>query len=431
VALTSWIKHRSTPFYGWRVIGVSMMGGFMAASASQIFMGVMLKPITEDLGWTRSAMTGAITLGTIGSGLLAPFVGRLADRHGPRLLAPIGVLALSGALVGLASVNHLWQFYVAYIIGRSISQTTLSGDVPRTTAVNWFRRKRGRALGMTQMALPMGGSALSLIGQFLLGRDVDWRTVFLIFSVVPIVVLLLPMVLVLRRRPEDLGLLPDGETQSPGDSADASRPGQAEEHSWSLREVTRTPTFWFLIAGNTVGVSANGAVGFHMVAYFTDQGIGATFAVVALSVYALSGAFANGMWGFLVERFPDRLLAVGAMASAGVLTAFLLTVSNPLSALIFAVLFGLSARGQSSLVMMIVARYFGRRNFGAISGFMIPFQMVGLGLGPLIASVSYDVSGTYTSAFTSVTIVYAVTAVLLWSAKEPHLHQQKPSPPIG
>ena len=398
-----------------------MTGAFSAASVSQLFMGALLPVLSADLGWPLSGFTGAITLGTLTGGMLSPLMGRLADRHGPRYLATGGALVLAGALVALAYVEHLWQFYLAYVIGRAISQTTLSGDVARTTAVNWFRRMRGRALGLTQMALPLGGSALALLAQVLLSRGMDWREVFTVFGI-GAAALILPLALVLRRRPEDIGLEPDGDpprdAPAPGGSPAPSGP-PASEQGWTLRQATRTPAFWLLTASITVGVSANGAVGFHMVNYFEVQGIPRSTAIAVLSVYAVSGALANGLWGFLVERVPERPLAAGTMVAAAVMTAFLLTITSTPAAVAFAILFGLAARGETSLVMIIVAQYYGRRHFGAISGFMIPFQMTGLGMGPLLASLAFDLSGAYVSAFGTVSAVYGITAVLLWLARRP------------
>jgi MFS family permease len=416
-----WLPWLPRVYYGWYVLGVTMIGAFFAAGLSQLFMGVLLKPIAAETGWSRTAISGAITAGTLTGGFIAPLVGRLADRYGPRVLASTGVLLLAGAMVAVANAAYLWQFYLAYVVGRSISQNTLSSVVARTTAVNWFRQMRGRALGMTQMALPLGGSFLAMVAQLLMNRGVEWRDILLIFAALAVVATFLPTVLVLRRRPEDLGLLPDGATE-PEASAMMRTPQVADEQAWTLSEAIRTPVLWLLIAAVSIGVSANGAIGFHLVAYYTDKHIAAGIAVLALSVYALSGATANGMWGLLTERFSERYLAAGTMFLASAMTFYLVFVSSAAGAMVFAVLFGLAARGETSLVMIIIASYFGRRHYGTISGFVTPFQMVGLGLGPLLASISYDVSGSYVRAFLTVSVVYSLAGVLLWLAKQPHRH---------
>jgi MFS family permease len=404
-------------FYGWYIIAVTMVGGFLAAGTSQLFMGIMLKPMTEDLGWSRTATSGAITLGTLSAGLLSPGTGWLTDRYGPRFLAPAGALVVVGAYLMLANLSSLWHFYAAYIIGRGFAASTLGGVVPMTIATNWFRRYRGRAMGLVSMSLPLGGSVLALTGQLIIESH-GWRAAFTIFGLALLCIYTLPALLIIRRRPEDMGLLPDGaaavaETPSGGVEV------VAEEISWTLKQAIRTRSLWLLIAGLWFGILANGAVGFHLVAYYTDQGISPTMAATALSVYGFMGAMANGLWGVLVERVPERPLAVFAMAMSACALLFLVTVDSGAEGIIFALAFGLAARGESSLIMMIVAQYFGRTSYGRINGFISPFQMLGLGLGPLVASLSYDLSGSYTNAFVLLAGFFALSALLLWSARKP------------
>ena len=419
-------RKRPKVYYGWWVLTVTMVVGFMAAVNAQLFLGVMLPFIQEDTGWSRTSITGAVTLGSMTAGLIAPFVGRLADRHGPRVLSSVGLVLMVGSLFVIGGVANLATFYVAYIIGRSVSQNTLSGVVPRTTAVNWFRRMRGRAMGMTQMALPLGGAVLTLVAQAMIGGGLSWRTVYFIFGAIILVTLLPLIVLVLRRRPEDMGLLPDGDAEPSTETTTTGpqRPPAKEEYDWTLQQALRTPTMWYLTLSMGVGVMANGAIGFHQFAYFRDQGIPQVMAAVALSTYSLSGALANGLWGLLIERVSERLIGVGTMLVAAGLCLFLLTVDTFAEAMVFAVLFGLSARGESSIIMMMQAHYYGRKSFGVISGFSTPFQQIGLGLGPTLAAIPYDLTGTYTIAFVTFAGVYVVAGALIWLAKRPALPRE-------
>ena len=414
-------------YYGWYVIGVTMMGGFLAAGVSQLFMGVMLKPMTEDLGWSRTETAGAITLGTFAAGGLSPVVGWLVDRHGPRLLAPTGALLVVCAYIVLANLTEIWHFYLAYLLGRGVAASTIGGVVSMTVAANWFRRKRGRALGFTAMAVPLGGAVLALLGQLIIELQ-GWRAVFATFAVLLAVLYVVPALLIIRRRPEDLGLLPDGETARQADDREKEEP--RPERSWTLKEATRTKALWLLIVGLTVGTLANSAVGFHQVAYYTDQGISPALAATLLSVYAFSGAFANGMWGWMIERFSERGLVVTATALCSFAVLFLLMVNTTPEAIVFAIIFGLAGRGESSLIMMMIAQYYGRDSYGTISGFITPFQMIGLGLGPLLGSISYDAAGSYTGAFGALAGAYLVAAVFLFLARKP-VPKDQPSPALA
>jgi MFS family permease len=420
---------RSKLFYGWRVLAVIMAGSFFAATMAQLYVGAMLPHIEDDTGWNRSSITLAVTIGSVLAGFVSPFFGRLADLHGPRILCAAGLLITVGAMFGIgwSGSAGIAVFYVSSIIGRSVGQNALSGVVARTAAVNWFKRMRGRALGMTQMAVPLGGAALIPLSQAMISLGMSWQTVYYSLGAFMLFFLMPPILLVLRRRPEDMGLLPDGDSAPP---VDAARPEAAAilEDNWTLQEAMRTRALWLLIAAMSIGICANGAISFHLFAYYGDQGISTAVASLAISVYALCGATANGLWGFIIERIPERVVGAATVSIAAVLCLFLLTVDVPVEALVFAVLFGLMARGEGSIIVAMQADYYGRGSFGTISGFTTPFQQVALGLGPIIAAVCYDATGrSYDVAFILFAAMFALSAGLIWMARKPERPFRQPA----
>jgi sugar phosphate permease len=405
-------------FYGWYILAIGMIGAFLSAGTSQLFMSIMLKPLTAEFGWSRTAATGAITTGTIMAGILAFPFGALADRYGPRLLTSLGALVTGATYFLLTKSAELWQFYVVFVIARVVSTNTISTIAPRTAAVNWFRRFRGRALGLLSMSTPLGSSILVIVAQSIMERH-GWRTVFMMFALALLFLQVLPAALVLRRRPEDCGLLPDGGPAVEKASASPLRKPLEKEFNWTLREAVRTPTMWFLVSATIMALIVNAGVGFHLVAYYTDVGIAVSAAVAALSVYAFTGAMASVIWGFLSEKISERLLAALVMVLTAFTILYLESVRTAPGAFIFAVLFGLTSRGEGTLVSIILAQYYGRGSFGAISGFVLPFNMLGLGFGPLIASVSFDRTGSYDAVFTVFIGISLIAAILLWLAKKP------------
>ena len=410
-------KHHKV-FYGWYILAIGMVGAFMAAGTSQLFMSIMLKPLTQEFGWSRTAATGAITTGTIISGILSLPIGRLADKYGPRALAALGALITAIGYAAFSKFVALWQFYLIFIISRAISTNTLSNIVPRTAVVNWFFRFRGRALGLLAMSPALGASVLTIIAQFIMENH-GWRSVFVIFAIAMIVFQAIPAALVLRKRPEDLGLLPDGERRAAVSITSSTQAGAAEELNWTLRDAIRTSAIWLLSAAIFVALAVNAGIGFHMAAYFTDVGIDSTIAVGAISVYALTGAISNLIWGFLTERLPERLMAATVMIIGAAAILFLHFVRTAPGAYAFAVIFGLSSRGEGVLVNIILAQYYGRSSFGAINGFVFPFSMIGLGFGPLISSFSFDLTGSYNTGFNIFIVASLIAATLLWVAKKP------------
>jgi len=404
-------------FYGWYILAVGMIGAFLSAGSSQLFMSIMLKPLTAEFGWSRTETTGAITTGTILAGLLALPFGIMADRYGPRVLTTAGALISALMYFLLTKCSALWEFYLFFVTARIVSTNTLSSIVPRTAAVNWFRRFRGRAIGLLSMATPLGSSFLAFLAQLIMENH-GWRSVFQTFAWVMVVFQAIPAGLILRRRPEDLGLKPDGVEQEV-DPLQAAPKNVTEEEHWTLREALKTSSLWYITGASVLGLMVNAGIGFHLVAYYTDVGIAAYYAVGAMSIYALTGAFGNALWGFLSETISERLLAMYIMLLTALAIFYLQGISGTTDAFLFAVFFGLTSRGEGTLVNVLVANYYGRRSFGTINGFIYPFNMLGLGFGPLMASFAFDMSGSYRGVFYLFMGLSLIAALLLWLARKP------------
>ncbi len=399
-----------------------MLAGFLGSGVSNVTMAVVLKPISEELNWSRTLTSSAITLGSFAGGLLAPVFGPISDRFGPRYLLPLGAALVGFAVIALSMSHEPWQFYATFIPGRALAETLMTGVVPMTAVANWFYLKRPRAIGLVAMSIPLGSFALSLTYQSMVAAY-GWRSAFLMLGIAMWILVVVPGVLLLRRQPEDMGLLPDGalsgSARSAGKFSQSHHSRQQAEPSTSLREAVRTGTLWFLVAAATFSSISTGGVAFHLVAYFTDLNIPATMAVGALSLMALTGAFGSGLWGTLAEKLHPRRLAVFTMVLSAGAVGLLTEVRIIPAAFFVAILFGLSARGGFVLMHVLIARYYGRRAFGAISGLLEPFHKGGLGLGALIAGAGFDLTGNYQLVFWLFVVNYLISAVLTFLARQP------------
>lgn len=409
-------------FYGWVIVAIVVLAGVLAAGVSNITMAVVLKPISEDLGWTRSLTAAALTRGALLGGILSPLFGPLADRLGPRFLLPAG-----GALVGLLSIGvslstEPWQFYATFVPARALTEFLLCGMIAFTAVANWFYIKRARVMGLVAMATPLGSAVMSLVYQFFV-THYGWRSAFLALGITLWVVVVIPGLIFLRRQPEDLGLLPDGMAQVPptpsGKKNAAVEPPSDAEFSWRRGDAARTATLWLLVISSFLASIGTGGVAFHMAAYLTDGTVAPAVAASVVSVMALSGAFGNGIWGALAERFHPRRLNVATMLVAAGSVALLMQVRSTATAYLFALLFGINARGAAVLTQVLVARYFGRRSFGAISSILDPFHKGGLGLGALFAGIAFDRSGDYRDIFTIFLVSYILAALMIFMARQP------------
>ena len=408
-------------FYGWIIVGIAMLAGFLGSGVSNVTMAVALKPITEDLGWSRTLISSAITIGSVAGGLLAPLFGPLADRLGPRILLPFGAALVGTFVMCLSLTYEPWQFYATFVPARGMAETLLTGVVPMTAVTNWFYSKRPRAIGLVALSVPLGSFVLSLLYQFMIATY-GWRSAFMMLGIALWLFVVLPGLFFLRRQPEDMGVLPDGAlpaVKSAQAGPQSEPPTAATEQSWTLKDAMRTRTLWLLVAAASFYSLSTGGIAFHMVAYFTDMTIQPALAAGALSVMALTGAFGSGLWGALAEKFHPRTLGVATMLLAAAAVVLLTQVRGARAAFFFSIIFGLSARGGFVLMHVLLARYFGRRSFGAITSVLEPFHKGGLGVGALMAGFAFDMSGSYQIVFLLFIANYLIAAILTCVAREP------------
>ena len=417
----------STPFYyGWLILGISSLATFGATGVSQVVLGGIQVYISEDTGWDTSILSYAATAGTWCSGLIAPVIGRLADRHGPRWLMPAGLLIAGVCFLALAGVTAMWQFFAAYVISRAVSNPVLIGLVPRTAAVNFFRRRRNLALAMVSTFRPIAG-AINIQLFALIALSQTWREGFRYLGIFSLV-LIVPVVLCMRRRPEDIGLLPDGaRLERPGTPSLQPSPGgrgssadaRSGEESWTVREASRTRAYWLIVATACVGTLASSSVGFSLVPYLVE---GAGLSVAAAAGVLSFGtvlSIANVGWGILSDRFTPRRCLMITMVGSGALLSYLTLVDSLAEALVFALAWGIFSGAVGTMENMMLAQYYGRESYGSLLGLFSPFQTTALGLGPSMAALLRSLSGSYTLLYAVMVGAYLVSAALLYLARQP------------
>ena len=432
-SLSSLLNWRpNTPFYyGWLVLGLSGAGAFVATAVAGVVLGGVQSFILEDTLWPRTSIGLAASCGVWLSGVFAPFAGRLADRYGPRWLMPIGVIVLGVSLIAIGGVHTTWQFFLAAVIGRAVSQPFLIGVVPRTMAVNFFNRRRNIALAFTGIYRPISG-ALIIQAFALITLLADWRTAFRMLGFFSLF-LAIPMVIIMRRRPEDIGLLPDGARASApggqsaaaasgqsGHGATRSTTGQSEgEISWTSREAMRTKAFWMVSMVAFLNVTGSSGLGFSLVPYLHEfAGLTTPQAAGVLSISTFL-ALSSLVWGQVAGKLTPRWCIVAAMAVSTLATLALLEVNSLAAAYAYGVFWGLFHSALEVLIYMALADYFGRNSYGAIAGAMRPFEAGGLGLGQIVGPVVYDLTGSYTILILFSAAAQASGMILMALARKP------------
>ena len=420
-------------FYGWVLVAVVALGGFSSSTEALPVLGIFLKPVSAEFGWSRAAFTTPIMLGGLLGSVAALLTGPLVDRFGSRwaLVGAFGILGISFVL--MAAMQELWHYYVIQMIARSMN----TGVMAVATAViipNWFIVRRGRAFSLGNLGFPIGASVIPLFVQFLISTS-GWRTAALGVGILIWAVSMAPAAAFLRRRPEDMGLLPDGrpapppaqEPEAPGPSPDVSL-----DVSFTLAQAFREPAFYLLSLAGFFWWFGRGGVVLHVVSYFTDGGISPSFAVTALVVHSATGAGGVLLAGFLRDRYDVRIVLIVVFVLSAVSTGLLLAVGPAWLALVWGVVYGVVQGSSVPLQRLMFADYFGRRHLGSIEGVVRAAQNVAQAAGPLVAAFAFDATQSYRAIFTVFVLTNLVAAVLVAAARAPsHVRRLRTTPRPG
>lgn len=423
-------RGESRHFYGWAVVGVITLVALASSVQINPTLGLFVKPLSEEFGWSRSTQAGAVGIGTMVGGLMAPFVGAIIDRFGARWVLFVGFLVVGAIQVAWGSIDQLWHFFAVIIIGRAM----LQGNFNLTANVviaKWFRRLRARAMAVPNLGRRFGGALVPVMAQMLISRW-GWRVATVSLGVFAWGVTLLPIMLWLRRRPEDLGLLPDGDAApGPGDAEEprgpAHRSRRPPEVSFTLREALRAKSFYILVAAFSLTTITNTGVTFNMLPLLTDRGLRTAHAVSVVGTWSLVGIPSTVASGFLAERLTLRYLAAAFFLSQAAGMALLTQVDGLPLGLLFALVHGWSFTATFFLQGLLFADYFGSASLGVIRGFVTPFIMFSNAIGPLAAAFVFDFTGSYMPILVAYTALLGFIAALVLFATPP----RRPVPEAG
>ena len=403
------------PFYGWVIVSVAAVVSFSQISFFNPVLGVFIQPLSDEFGWNRATISAAAAIGSLGGAVFSPLVGRVIDQQGPRLVVAAGGALMGVCLLALVLTPGLWWFYLFYGIGRAtaVGPTSLGTTVATS---NWFVKNRGLALGImllgnrTGMALlPFGVQIMLLIG--------GWRTAFLALGVLVLSLSVLPSLRYLRRRPEDMGLRPDGLASDIAQTRGAEA-SQAEQH-WTLSQAVRTPAFWLITFATSQMFFVGGSVNLHQMPHLIDQGLSSTVAVGVISTFAVSGGVGGVLGGLAQRRFGIRWTFSASLAAASLGLVLLIQVDSPALAYVYGVYYGLVFGSVVTMMQGVYAEYFGRESLGSIRGAVAPVQMTFNAIGPVLAGLAFDVTGSYVRIFWAYAAVLLLAAVWMAFARPP------------
>ena len=397
-------------YYGWYIVAIAFVASMMSSGVQAYTLGVFLKPMTDDLGWTRTDISIGQTVSTVVTGLLAIVVGPVIDRRGGRGLMVVGALIGGAGFMALGSVHDLWQYYAIRGGLITIGSVGMGALVVNVAVSNWFVRMRGRAVAIGAMGTSVSALILPTLSTSLMVAY-GWRTAWVVIGAA-VWVLVIPLAwLVMRRRPEDYGLYPDGDSEPPDGAA--QRVEQAGNDVWTRAQVLRTPTLWMLIATFGFSQMGLGAMLLHLIPYLTDIGFSPAEAARGFGMIGAAGLLSKPLWGLGLERFQTRWMAAAEFLLMALAIGLILSITSALTMYVAIFILGLGIGGVVTVQEVVWANYFGRLTLGTVRGVGRPFTIVSSAGGPVFAGVAYDVGGSYELAFTVFIGTYLVAAALI------------------
>lgn len=413
-------------FHGWYIVAFAFVAQMVAGP---YVFGVFFRPMTDDLHWSRGDFALANTFSVVVGGAIGFFVGPLVDgRHG-RWLVMGGAIIAGVSLGSLAFVSELWQFWllrgVIYVIGGA----GISPLVVNATLSKWFVRQRGRAISIASMGLSAGAVVLAPAVAYAIVHF-GWRAAWAMQGMLLLAVLVIPAAIIIRRQPEDVGLLPDGDSEAPpkprvpAAAIDPRRSAQTEE-AWTRGEAVRTKELWFLIAIFGIGGLPASAIVLHLIAFLQDVGFSVGVAVFIVGFENAFALISKPFWGYYFDHFdPRHLIAMGWGFKLVPLFAMPLIGSDygVWAVLPLVALYGAGVGSGQTGQEVIWAHYFGRRHIGAVRSIAMPFSIIFGAGGTWFAGAAWDATGSYTFSFMLFAALSAVAMVGIVLIRPP-LHQ--------
>ena len=415
-------------YYGWVILAVASVPSFGSRPVMAVAtLSVFVVPMTDEFGWSRGQFSGAVSLGAVLGLVVSPFAGRLVDRYGSGIMLSASAAVVGICAIGLSMTSPIWSFYAMYVPGRAVFSSPL--ELGTSTAVsNWFIRRRPSALAYMGIIQSIGLTIFPVVAQVMI-NGWGWRTAWLALGIFTISTGIIPVLLLMARRPEDMGLEPDpqrnwqqktnSDSVTASSGVESSLQSKNAEVNYTVRQALRTRAFWILALFSVFGFIVQAGVSLHQVPHYIGQGVDIRLAAITASVFAFGSVPGGLFWSFWARRLPLRILlsvagATMAVGAIGTGYSSSLAWGLPMGALL-----GVGVGGIHLLLRLTWADYYGRLHLGSIRGLTLPAQIGGQALGPTVAGVMFDATGGYQVPFTAFGIIVAFAAVMVLAATSP------------
>jgi len=403
-----------TIFYGWYLVAACVIiilytGGIINFGFTAVF-----EPIAEEFGWSYAQISLASSLRGLEMGLLAPLIGFMVDRWGPRKLIFSGSIIICIGFLLLSNVSSLLMYYGAFAF-ISVGMSACTGTVLMTAVNNWFRRRAGLATGITASGFGLGGLLVPVVTRMI--DALQWRTAMRTAGI-GMLGIVLPLSFLVRHKPEQFGYLPDGEEIVAEESAEKQPLEVIPEVNISARQAISNRAFWHIAISSACHSFVVNSVVTHMMPYLSSVGIERSFSSLIALLLPVTSVVGRLSSGWLADRFGSKPVFAASFAA---LTAGLFLFASVTLGIIwllvpFIVAFSLGWGTSVTSRLSFLREYYGRASFGTILGFTSGIMMLGNISGAPLAGWVYDTWGTYYGvwlAFGALTLIGAVLVITI------------------
>jgi MFS family permease len=406
-------------FYGWVVVAVTFVTMAIGVNARTAF-SLFFPPILTEFGWERGVTAGAFSFGFVVSGVVSPLIGRLMDRAGPRAVMELGIALMGGGLLLAPLTSAPWHLYVTIGVMVGAGSVCLGYSGFSLFLPNWFIRRRGLAIGIAFAGVGIGSITLLPWVQHVIEQR-GWRAACTAVGLM-VLIALAPINLLLRKRPEDLALLPDGDASAHEAAAkpvsNILNPIWAAT-DWTLPRAVRTTRFWWLALGFFCGLYIWYAVQVHQTKFLLDIGFSPNVGVWALGVVSLLGIPGQIALGHASDRIGrETVWAISCLGFAICFASLIALKYQPSLLLVYLMVFtqGALGYGLTSVMGAVVLEIFQGPHYGSIFGAIMLIGLSGGALGPWLTGLVYDLTGSYIIAFAIAIGASALSAFAIWRA---------------
>jgi MFS family permease len=374
--------------------------------AGQYGFGLFIEPLEDTFGWNRSQISASLSFTAVGS-LIAPFLGRVMDRHGAKHIMAVSMALIAVSYLLRPLMTELWHWYALSLL--QYLGYTGGTILPAGRLVGiWFQRNRGRVMGLTAMGANFGGLTMPpLLGLIL--PIMLWQGSYLVLAALSGAMMIYTLVAVRENPPT---------SEIDGGSSESHTSGTPLVLTgWTLQEALHSKAFYAITIAVTMGTFTYAAILPQIITHLTDQGVSVRAASIALSVFAICGMTGKLVMGLLSERITARYALMINLSGQALFLILMTRAGSPVIMWLSIPLYGYFNGAFGALFQLVVQNAFGIRHYGSIMGTINLTTIISYGIGPIMAGASFDLTGSYTTVFITVAVLFFIGSLSLTQAK--------------